>query len=177
MDSQKRKRMKKKISQIIPVSGWQFYYFNDPNASSRLDARPTCAKVIAWCVVTDDTGDKPDAIVVEGGILSIAGDFNWPDAFVYESNKKAKSENKPLDVQSILKRFEGVVCTGKNQWRAKCPAHKDASTSLAIAFNNGNLIFNCMGNDCSILEICQSIGISLSDIISEENQNLNGESK
>lgn len=56
---------------------------------------------------------------------------------------------------------------GSNGYTACCPAHDDTHSSLSIAEgNDGKILINCFAG-CSIENICDSLGISVSDLFTE----------
>jgi len=60
------------------------------------------------------------------------------------------------------------------QWIAHCPAHSDERPSLSVTENEGRILLHCFAN-CSIDQICASLGISVADLFDRENEDGNGQ--
>ncbi len=70
----------------------------------------------------------------------------------------------------LIERLTGAKSIeGKNGWTVKCPAHKDGSASLSVKENDAGtkLLVNCYAG-CSITEICNSLGIRVSQLFFEK---------
>ena len=70
----------------------------------------------------------------------------------------------------LIERLTGATpIEGKNGWTIKCPAHKDGSASLSVRENEGGtkLLVNCYAG-CRITEICNSLGIRVSQLFFEK---------
>lgn len=71
------------------------------------------------------------------------------------------------NVHNLLSRLDKVKITGKDKWRACCPAHRGTKQSLAIRDDNGKVLIHCFAEGCAIDDILGSIGLSVSDIMPE----------
>ena len=74
-----------------------------------------------------------------------------------------------MEVKDILNKLNKVKQTGKNQYIALCPAHDDRNPSLSISEDNGTILMHCHAN-CSIDNICRSIGIESKHLFNNENK-------
>ena len=72
------------------------------------------------------------------------------------------------NVHNLISRLDKVKTTGKNKWRACCPAHKGAKQSLAIRDDNGKVLIHCFAEGCAIDDILRTVGLSLTDIMPEK---------
>lgn len=69
-----------------------------------------------------------------------------------------------MRASELITRLQKVKAHGANKWMACCPAHKDASPSLAITETpNGKILLKCF-TGCSAAEIVQSLGLRLEDL-------------
>lgn len=73
------------------------------------------------------------------------------------------SEN--LQVLSyILTKLDKCKSSGKDSWKACCPAHDDKSPSFYVRLaDNGRVLMKCFSG-CSIDEICASLGVEVSSL-------------
>lgn len=80
-----------------------------------------------------------------------------------QSNYTINTDN----LQLLLNQLHKIKKTGRDQYIACCPSHKDKSPSLAIRDDNGKILLRCFAG-CSAHEIVSSIGLSLSDLFPKE---------
>jgi hypothetical protein len=67
-------------------------------------------------------------------------------------------------VALFLSRLRGVKPTGKNKWKAHCPAHDDASPSLTVGVGDkSQVLFHCFAN-CSADEILGAVSLNFPDL-------------
>lgn len=78
-----------------------------------------------------------------------------------------------MSVQTLLSRLEKVKSTGRDRWRACCPAHGGKKQSLAIRDDNGRVLVHCFAEGCGIMDILGAVGLSMEDV----QPRLNGEFK
>jgi hypothetical protein len=52
---------------------------------------------------------------------------------------------------------------------ASCPCHVDKTPSLAIADNVGKILLHCFSRQCTPIEICDTIGLNISDLFPPDN--------
>ena len=72
-----------------------------------------------------------------------------------------------MKIEDILSRFEGVEQSGPDNWMARCPAHGDSNPSLSITLKpDGKVLMHCF-TGCTVEEICQAVGLKLSDLMPE----------
>lgn len=66
----------------------------------------------------------------------------------------------------LLSKLDRVRKTGRNSWRACCPAHKGANpTSLLVTeTDDGMVLVRCHAHECSAEDIAAAVGIDLSDL-------------
>ena len=64
-----------------------------------------------------------------------------------------------LSTSEVLSKLAGVKKTGERQYKAKCPAHKDAVASLSVLDDNGKPVMFCHAG-CAIEDIANAIGAS-----------------
>ena len=69
----------------------------------------------------------------------------------------------------LLNRLEHVRPAGKDQWRARCPAHGgDNKSTLSIALaGDARVLLHCHAHQCSALEILQVCGLDWQDVMPE----------
>lgn len=78
--------------------------------------------------------------------------------------KKLHSNVNNNALSILLARLEDVHQTGPDTFVARCPAHNDKSPSLAIRETaDGTILMHCFAG-CSVQEICDAIGIEVSDL-------------
>lgn len=70
---------------------------------------------------------------------------------------------KQMDINEIIGRLHGVTKTGQDAWKAQCPAHHDTNASLSIGVRDNKILINCLAG-CQTPDVCQAIGIKLSDL-------------
>jgi hypothetical protein len=69
-----------------------------------------------------------------------------------------------MAVDAILGRLSRVKASGRDKWLACCPAHEDATPSLAIrALDDGRVLVHCFGG-CSALDVVESLGLDMRDL-------------
>lgn len=82
-----------------------------------------------------------------------------------------------MNVNDVLSRLDKVKQTKNNEWIACCPAHNDHKPSLAIKLNeDGKILIKCWSG-CSVEEITNAIGINLSDLFPNKNDNYNRQNR
>lgn len=69
-----------------------------------------------------------------------------------------------MSVENLLSRLQNVRKRGNNKWMASCPCHEDKTPSLAIADNAGKILLHCFSQQCAPIEICDVIGINITDL-------------
>jgi len=68
-------------------------------------------------------------------------------------------------VQEVLSRLRKVKPTGERKWSACCPAHDDATPSLAIGVgDDGRVLLNCFAQQCTVDAICKAVGMHVADL-------------
>ena len=72
-----------------------------------------------------------------------------------------------MRLDEFIKHFDGVKCSGDNEYICKCPAHSDSTPSLSITAKDGKILLHCHAG-CTVLEIVESIGLEMSDLYEEE---------
>lgn len=70
-------------------------------------------------------------------------------------------------VKNLLSRLDKVKKTGKDSWKACCPAHRSTKQSLAIRDDNGKVLIHCFAEGCAIDEVLSSVGLTFADIMPE----------
>lgn len=72
-----------------------------------------------------------------------------------------------MDIESLVSRLEKVRGRAGN-YVACCPAHKDRNPSMTVRQTpEGKILMHCFAG-CSVQQIAESIGISLSDLFPED---------
>lgn len=71
------------------------------------------------------------------------------------------------NVHNLLNRLDKVKKTGKDSWKACCPAHKSAKQSLAIRDDNGKVLIHCFAEGCAIEDVLGAVGLTFADIMPE----------
>jgi len=69
-------------------------------------------------------------------------------------------------VMRFLGKLQGVHQAGPNQWRARCPAHKDEKASLSIKLDTDRILLHCFAG-CSPEAIVNALGLELRDLFLE----------
>ena len=72
-----------------------------------------------------------------------------------------------MSVHNLISRLDKVKKTGKDSWKACCPAHRSTKQSLAIRDDNGKVLIHCFAEGCAIDEVLGSVGLTFSDIMPE----------
>lgn len=70
-------------------------------------------------------------------------------------------------VENLLSRLDKVKPTGRDRWKACCPAHKSSKQSLAIAYTDGKVLVHCFAEGCSIHDVLGAVGLTTSDLMPE----------
>lgn len=76
-----------------------------------------------------------------------------------------------MEITDLLSRLNGVK-GGDGQWSARCPCRNDDNNpSLSVAEENGRILMHChRGSGCDVFKICESIGISVAEIMPDDPQ-------
>jgi hypothetical protein len=69
------------------------------------------------------------------------------------------------NVHNLLNRLDKVKKTGKDSWKACCPAHRGSKQSLAIKDDNGKVLIHCFSEGCAIDDVLGSVGLTFADIM------------
>ena len=67
-------------------------------------------------------------------------------------------------MNTILDKLQNVQKTGKNQYKALCPAHDDKNPSLSIKIGNDKVLLYCHTANCKTKDIVKAIGLKMSDL-------------
>lgn len=71
------------------------------------------------------------------------------------------------DVNNLLANLKQVKKTGRDSWKACCPAHDDRSPSMAVKVaRSGAILLHCFAG-CSVPEIMDAIGMDMGDLFPE----------
>lgn len=70
-------------------------------------------------------------------------------------------------VDNLLSRLDKVKKTGKDSWKACCPAHRSTKHSLAIRDDNGKVLIHCFAEGCAIDDVLGAVGLTFADIMPE----------
>jgi hypothetical protein len=72
-------------------------------------------------------------------------------------------------INTLLERLSKVRSTGRNTWRACCPAHDGTNpTALNIKHEpDGRILLHCF-QGCSALDVVNSVGLDIADLFPEE---------
>lgn len=70
-------------------------------------------------------------------------------------------------VDNLLSRLDKVKRTGKDSWRACCPAHQGSKQSLVIRDDNGKVLIHCFAEGCAIDDVLGAVGLTFADIMPE----------
>lgn len=71
------------------------------------------------------------------------------------------------NVNILLSRLDKVKSTGKDSWRACCPAHNGSKQSLAIRNVDGKVLIHCFAEGCATYDVLDSVGLTFADIMPE----------
>jgi hypothetical protein len=69
-----------------------------------------------------------------------------------------------MSVHNLLSRLDKVKKTGKDSWRACCPAHGSTKQSLAIRDDNGMVLVHCFAEGCAIDDVLGAVGLDMNDV-------------
>ncbi len=70
-----------------------------------------------------------------------------------------------MTVTETLERLQGVTKTGQNQWMARCPAHEDKRSSLAVSVSeDGSMILLHCHAGCATPDVCAAMGLQAQDL-------------
>lgn len=72
-----------------------------------------------------------------------------------------------MSVHDLLNRLDKVKSTGKDRWKACCPAHGSTKQSLAIRDDNGKVLIHCFAEGCAIEDVLGAVGLTFADIMPE----------
>ena len=73
-----------------------------------------------------------------------------------------------IDINDLLNRLQKVRKIGTDEWVASSPTRSDRTPSLFIKYDtNGNILLHDFGGS-SVDEICNAIGIELSDLFPDD---------
>ncbi len=76
-----------------------------------------------------------------------------------------------MSAEILLRRLDKVRQTGPGRWVACCPAHEDKHPSLAVGErDDGRTLLKCFAG-CTVHEVVQAVGLSLSDLFPEKLSN------
>ena len=69
-----------------------------------------------------------------------------------------------MKIDNFLSQLESVRSTNKNQWKARCPAHKDRSPSLSVReVEDGRILVHCFAG-CDVHSILSSVNLEMRDL-------------
>ena len=75
-----------------------------------------------------------------------------------------------IEINDLLNRLQKVRKIGTDEWVASSPTRSDRTPSLFIKYDtNGNILLHDFGGS-SVDEICNAIGIELSDLFPDDNK-------
>lgn len=67
-----------------------------------------------------------------------------------------------MKVENFLQRLDNVKATGRQKWRACCPAHDDGYPSLAITeLDDGRVLIHCFAG-CGAAEVLMALDLDFS---------------
>jgi hypothetical protein len=73
-----------------------------------------------------------------------------------------------MSIDTLLDRLKRVKSTGRDSYKACCPAHADKSPSLAIrVLDDGRILIKCMA-ECSTQSVLDAIGLEMTDLFREK---------
>lgn len=72
-----------------------------------------------------------------------------------------------IALNMLLSSLHKVTHTGKDRWKACCPAHDDKSPSLAIRDADGRILLHCFGG-CSTEAVLSAVGLTFADLMPEQ---------
>lgn len=74
-----------------------------------------------------------------------------------------------MSVDILISRLPKVKRTGKDSWRAACPAHQGTNpNALAIRdAGDGKILVKCF-HGCETLDVLQSVGLDMSDLFEDD---------
>ena len=69
-------------------------------------------------------------------------------------------------LETFLARVPGVKRSGKDSYRAPCPAHQGNNPNLKITeTSDGRILLTCHSQGCSAEDIVNAVGLQLSDLM------------
>lgn len=69
-----------------------------------------------------------------------------------------------MSVHNLLNRLSKVKKTGKDSWRACCPAHGGTKQSLAVKDDSGKVLVHCFAEGCAIEDVLGAVGLDFNDV-------------
>ena len=67
-------------------------------------------------------------------------------------------------IQLVLSRLDRVSSTGRDKWKACCPAHSDKTPSLSVCqTDDGRVLLNCFAG-CAVDDILAAIGLTTAEL-------------
>ena len=67
-------------------------------------------------------------------------------------------------IDDLLSKLEKVKRIGYGKWIARCPCHQDRTPSLSIKDDNGTILIHCFGCGVSGVDVCNAVGMDVSDL-------------
>ena len=74
-----------------------------------------------------------------------------------------------MDVQDILRYFDGVQRCNDGQYMARCPCHDDRKQSLSIGRGQKGVVLKCQAG-CDTCDILARVGLKLRDLFYDPEQ-------
>lgn len=71
-----------------------------------------------------------------------------------------------MTLEDFLSRLDGVRRSAGGHV-ARCPAHEDSTPSLSITRKSNRILVYCFAG-CRAEEVCQSMGLTLSDLFEDD---------
>src|SRR4051794_1388803 len=67
-------------------------------------------------------------------------------------------------IDTVLKRLDNAKSSGEGQWTARCPAHQDRRSSLAVGIGkDGKVLIHCFSG-CELKDILSHLKLKKSDL-------------
>lgn len=94
-------------------------------------------------------------------------------SFVVSKQAPVKNQEEHRDLnplfREILTKIQKLTRNGENSYKGCCPAHNDRNPSFTVTLDQstGNILMKCFSG-CSFENICDSLGVRQTDLISEK---------
>ena len=69
-----------------------------------------------------------------------------------------------MSAENLLQRLDKVKKTGRDKWKACCPAHADKNPSLSVRETDGGQVMIHCFSGCAAIEVLDAVGLNWADL-------------